>query len=78
MCEPRLATDEQLTFAIFCIEAVASYLNKDPRDVYTFLTDKSNLLDNYIARYYDTLHTQDKLYIAEDIVRELSAEGAIV
>jgi hypothetical protein len=34
-------------------------------------------LDDYIARYYDALHTQDKLYIAEDIVRELVAEGAL-
>ena len=56
MCEARLATFEQLSFAIFCIDAVAEYLNWDPRDV---------------------LHTQDRLYIAEDIVRELEAEGAL-
>ena len=77
MREARLATYEQLSFAIFCIEAVAEYLNKDPRDVYALLADKKNLLDDYVARYYDALHTQDKLYIAEDIVRELVAEGAL-
>lgn len=75
MCEARLATDEQLSFAIFCIEAVAEYLNRDPRDVYAMLADQTNLLDDYIARYYDALHTQDRMYIAEDIVRELRAEG---
>ena len=77
MREARLATYEQLSFAIFCIETVAEYLNKDPRDVYAMLANKTNLLDDYIARYYDALHTQDKLYIAEDIVRELVAEGAL-
>ena len=61
----------------FCIEAVAEYLNWDPRDVYALLADKTNLLDDYIARYFDVLHTQDRLYIAEDIVRELEAEGAL-
>ena len=76
MCEARLATFEQLSFAIFCIEAVAEHLNKDPRDVYDMLANKTNLLDDYIARYYDALHTQDRQYIAEDIVRELEAEGA--
>ena len=77
MCEAQLATFEQLSFAIFCIEAVAEYLNWDPRDVYASLADKTNLLDDYIARYSDVLHTQDRLYIAEDIVRELKAEGAL-
>ncbi len=78
MCEARLATEEQLYFAIFCIEAIAEYLNKDPRDVYSALANKTNLLDDYIARYYDTLHTQDKVYITEDILRELDAEGVSV
>lgn len=75
MNEARLATKEQLYFAIFCIEAVADYLGKDPRDVYVMLADKTNLLDEYVARYYDVLHTQDRMYIAQDIVRELEAEG---
>lgn len=78
MCEARLATDEQLSFAIFCIEAVADYLGKDPRDVYAALAERSDLLDGYVARYYDTLHTQDKLYIVEDIIRELEAEGTSI
>lgn len=77
MCEARLATYDQLYFAIFCIEALAEYLNKDPRDVYALLADRTSLLDDYIAHYYDALHTQDKIYIAEDIVRELEAEGAL-
>ncbi len=75
MCEARLATDEQLSFAIFCIEAVAEVAERDPRDVYAALADKTNLLDDYIARYYDVLHTQDRIYIAQDILRELEAEG---
>ena len=75
MCEARLATDDQLLFAIFCIDAVAERLGMDTRDVYRMLADETNLLDDYIARYYDVLHTQDKYYIAEDIIRELASEG---
>lgn len=78
MCEARLATEEQLSFAISCIEAVASLLGKDPRDVYAALASKTNLLDDYVARYYDVLHTQDRRYVAEEIVRELAAEGVSV
>lgn len=77
MCEARIATDEQLTFAIFCIEAIAEQCGKDPRDVYDVLANKTDLLDNYIARHYDVLHTQDKLYIVEDILRELGDEVVI-
>lgn len=75
MCESRLATFDQLLFAIFSIEAVATELGKDTRDVYEMLAVKTNLLDDYIARYYDALHTQDRRYIAEDIIRELESEG---
>ena len=75
MCEPRLVTDEQLSFAIFCIEGVASVLKCDARDVYAALANKTNLLDDYIARYYDVLHTQDKYYVAGEIIREMAAEG---
>ena len=78
MCEARIATEEQLSFAISCIEAVASLIQKDPRDVYAALANKTNLLDDYIARYYDVLHTQDRYYVAEEIVRELAAEGVEV
>lgn len=78
MREARLASEEQLSFAVSCIEAVASLLEKDPRDVYSALANKTNLLDDYVARYYDVLHTQDKYYVAEEIVRELAAEGVEV
>lgn len=78
MQKAHLATEDQLSFAIFCIEAVAEVLGKDSRKVYAALAEKSNILDDYIARYYDALHTQDKYYIVEDIMRELEAEGVTV
>ena len=70
-----ITTESQLAFAIFCIEAVADELGKDPRDVYRALSEKSDILDDYVVRYYDALHTQDKRYIADDIIRVMTAEG---
>ena len=78
MCEARLANDDQLLLAIFCIDAVAERSGMDTRDVYRMLADETNLLDDYIARYYDALHTQDKYYIAEDVIRELASDGIYV
>lgn len=78
MCEARIATEEQLAFAIFCIEATAEVVGRDPRDVYAALAEKTDLLDTYIAQHYDALHTQDKLYIVEDVLAELAAEGVVI
>ena len=73
--EAHIETREQLHFAVFCIEGIAEHLGKDARDVYSALADESDILDGYIARYYDALHTQDKLYIVDDVLRELDRLG---
>lgn len=77
MCEGRIVTDEQLAFAIFCIEAIAEQQRQDPRDVYDVLANKTDLLGSYIVRHYDVLHTQDKRYIVDDILRVLGKEATL-
>ena len=61
-------TKKLLEFTVFCIENVAEQLELGGEEVYRLLTEKSDILDNYIIPCYDTLHTQGKEYIVNDIV----------
>lgn len=67
-----------LEFAIFCIENLATLLNKDARDVYTALTQKSDILYGYIVPEYDVLHTQSKEYFLNDIVDLIKERGIAI
>ena len=67
----------ELEFAIFCIENVASFLKKDPQEVYKLLTKDSNILNSYIVSEYEMLHTQSKEYIVNDIVEFMKESGVI-
>ena len=67
----------ELDFAVFCIEAIAEHLDMNGADVYKKLKYDSDLLDGYIVKYYDALHTQGKEYIVEDIVEIMQKEGLV-
>ncbi|MDR1831108.1 MAG: DUF3791 domain-containing protein [Fusobacteriaceae bacterium] len=69
--------EDTLLFATFCISGIAEYLHIDDSDAYKLLTGKGNLLDDYILKYYDTLHTQSKEYVVEEVVDLLKKEGLI-
>ncbi len=66
---------EELSFAVFCIENLAARLNMDPAKVYLLLTEKTNILYDYIVPCYESLHTQDKEYILDDIVDVMKEKG---
>ena len=68
---------KELEFSVFCIENVAEQLGLNGEEVYRLLTEKSDILDNYIIPCYDTLHTQGKEYIVNDIVEFLHEKGLI-
>jgi hypothetical protein len=59
---------KELHFTVFCIENIAESLNKNGAEIYKLLKHDSEILDDYIIPNYDTLHTQGKEYIIEDIV----------
>jgi hypothetical protein len=61
-------SNKELHFSVFCIENVAERLNKSGAEVYKLLRESSAILDDYIVPCYDTLHTQGKDYIVDDIV----------
>jgi len=69
---------KELEFAVFCIENVAEYLGLKGDDTYKLLTEKSDILDNYIIPCYDALHTQGKEYIVNDIVEVLHEKGLTI
>jgi hypothetical protein len=66
---------DQLDFAIFCIENVAERLGIKGDKAYKLLAADSHLLDDYIIPSYDSLHTQGKDYIINDIIDYMREEG---
>lgn len=68
---------KELELAIFCIENIAIKLNISGQDVYKMLTEETNILNNYIIPCYDVLHTQDKNYIADDVI-EVMKENSLL
>lgn len=65
----------ELEFAVFCIENIAIRLGKNAEDIYRALTEKSNILNNYIIPEYEMLHTQGKDYIIDDIISLMAERG---
>ena len=68
---------KEMEFAIFCIESVAEYLGLKGDELYNLLTEKSDILDNYIVPCYDALHTQGQKYIVNDIVEIIHEKGLV-
>jgi len=67
-------TTDQLEFSTFCICNVAESLNVSEPDAYTML-QKSGLLNDYIVKYYDILHTYSRRYITEELTSLLRERG---
>ena len=73
-CE-KIKSERELEFAIFCIESVAQRLSQSGEKVFRALTSASNILYDYIVPCYETLHTQDKEYIVDDILGVMKERG---
>ena len=74
----NIKNSDELEFAIFCIENIAARLGKSAEDIYTLLTEGSNLLNGYVVPNFEILHTQGKDYIVEDIISAMEEEGVKV
>ena len=59
---------KELEFIVFCIENTAEQINRKGNEIFKLLTEDSGILDNYLVPCYETLHTQGKEYIVNDIV----------
>ena len=76
--EITIVDREMLEFVIFCVEGVAERLGKEPENVYDALVQQSDILSHYIVAEYETLHTQGKEYIVEDILDVMRERGVTV
>lgn len=72
MCKER-----ELSFSIYMIYSLANKWNKSPADVYKIL-NATGILDDYIIACYDTLHTQGKEYLVEDITEYVREKGVCI
>lgn len=71
----ELNNDEiKMGFVASCVEHVARHLNVDYHIVYDAL-QKTNGIKDYVYRFYDTLHTQSREYISDDIISYLNHRG---
>ena len=77
MSDQSTMTPETSFFAVFCIEALADKLETTGDKVYKMLTEKSDILDNYIEPHYDALHTQGKEYIVDELVELMKKKGVL-
>ena len=71
----QIKNEDELLFAVFCIENIAKRLGKNAEDVYRLLTEKSDILNSYIIPEYEMLHTQSKEYIIDDIISLIEERG---
>ena len=68
-------TPEQSFFAVFCLEAISDKLETTRDKVYKMLTEESGILDSYIMPSYDSLHTQGKEYIVNELIELMKRQG---
>lgn len=77
MMKQNIAKSRELEFAIFCIENIAAKLGVSAEKVYDALTEKSDILNDYIIPEYEILHTQGKEYIVDDIIEVMKERGVL-
>ena len=68
----RPQTEEELktTIVASCIESAANALGVPASDMYRRM-QRVGLIENYIWRCYDTLHTQSREYVTDDVLEAL-------
>ena len=56
----------EMQFSVFLIHQLSQHWEKTPAEVYKILND-TKILDDYIIKHYDVLHTQGSFALIEDI-----------
>lgn len=73
-----ITTRNELEFTVFCIESIAAKLGVTAQQVYSAVTERSGILKTYIVPEYETLHTQSKDYIIDDVLDVLKEAGVSI
>ena len=69
-------TFDKLDFALFCIGSIAERLKLNQTEVYDKL-QQSGILQNFIVKGYDVLHTFDSERITDQIVDYMNEKGVL-
>lgn len=67
----------EVTFVIFILHSLADKWKMSPAAVYKIL-NSTGILDQYVLKCYDVLHTQGKEYLVEDITDFAREKGVYV
>lgn len=65
---------KKLTFVVFILRALGQHWNMTTPEVYEIL-NTTGILDDYIIKCYDVLHTLGKEYLVEDITEFVREKG---
>lgn len=65
---------KELTFVVFVLHALGQHWNMTTPEVYEIL-NTTGILDDYIIKCYDVLHTLGKEYLVEDITEFVREKG---
>lgn len=67
----------EMQFSIFLMYQLAEKWHKTPAEVFQLL-NQTKILDDYIIKYYDVLHTQGNLALVDDISNFVREKGITV
>ena len=65
---------KELTFVVFILYALGQHWNMTTPEVYDIL-NSTGILDDYIIKCYDVLHTLGKEYLVKDITDFVKEKG---
>lgn len=65
---------KELTFVVFVLHDLGQHWNMTTPEVYDIL-NSTGILDDYIIKCYDVLHTLGKEYLVEDITEFVREKG---
>lgn len=65
---------KELTFVVFVLHALGQHWKMTTPEVYEIL-NTTGILDDYIIKCYDVLHTLGKEYLVEDITEFVREKG---
>lgn len=69
-----MCKEKELDFSLFVIYSLAEKWGKTPAKTYQIL-NTTGILDNYIIKCYDMLHTLGKEYLVEDVTEFVREKG---
>ena len=69
-------SSDQLDFVTYCLGNLSMRLQLPQRTIYLKLKD-SGILENYIVKGYEVLHTFGKEYLMDDLITYMQEKGAL-